>query len=348
MGAKAVMQNIGKKGNTASPQLLECRKKAAEVAEQVAGAQWRADQAAEKNPLPMPCDEEVTSVLLEMEAGHGSQLRTTNGRSQIRAWALRAKAAARAGQRATWSSDMTNPMKIQCDTAYKCKKQVALKQKRTCVICPDQLYIPTYSTYGADEFTKKSPFGRFNQAMERVQYRHVDPYEVDGKVWTGNAKKSNGVACPPPSEDSFKLPCCVPKQNPITGALVIAGKALLAMRDMQGQAKGSDFLQVGAHAIHSRTLNRHRLLRRARGAAAKSREKFPIPYIPGIDGNRGDNKYLGITCCGGGPSCCRWCPEQLCEKLEISDEVLEPLWWHVCSNTDVNPGWDDASPLTLA
>lgn len=47
-----------------------------------------------------------------------------------------------------------------------------------------------------------------------------------------------------------------------------------------------------------------------------------------------------LPCCGGGPSCCRWCPETLCDSLEKASEALPKLWWHVCSGEDVNPSYD--------
>ena len=47
-----------------------------------------------------------------------------------------------------------------------------------------------------------------------------------------------------------------------------------------------------------------------------------------------------LPCCGGGPSCCRWCPETLCDSLEKASESLPKLWWHVCSGEDTNPSFD--------
>jgi hypothetical protein len=41
-----------------------------------------------------------------------------------------------------------------------------------------------------------------------------------------------------------------------------------------------------------------------------------------------------LPCCGGGPACCRWCPEFLCDELEHSNEQIPTLWWHVCENYD--------------
>ena len=43
----------------------------------------------------------------------------------------------------------------------------------------------------------------------------------------------------------------------------------------------------------------------------------------------------GLQCCGGGPACCRWCSEYLCDSLEQSNEVLPGLWWHVCNDKDI-------------
>lgn len=43
-----------------------------------------------------------------------------------------------------------------------------------------------------------------------------------------------------------------------------------------------------------------------------------------------------LQCCGGGPACCRWCSEYLCDSLEQSNEVLPRLWWHVCNDKDVD------------
>jgi hypothetical protein len=53
-----------------------------------------------------------------------------------------------------------------------------------------------------------------------------------------------------------------------------------------------------------------------------------------------ENENEDLPCCGGGPSCCRWCPETLCDSLEKANEVLSKLWWHVCSGSDVNPSYD--------
>jgi hypothetical protein len=41
-----------------------------------------------------------------------------------------------------------------------------------------------------------------------------------------------------------------------------------------------------------------------------------------------------LPCCGGGPACCRWCPEYLCDGLENAKEMIPALWWHVCSGSD--------------
>jgi len=42
-----------------------------------------------------------------------------------------------------------------------------------------------------------------------------------------------------------------------------------------------------------------------------------------------------LPCCGGGPACCRWCPEYLCDELEHAKEIIPALWWHVCSGSDI-------------
>jgi hypothetical protein len=46
-----------------------------------------------------------------------------------------------------------------------------------------------------------------------------------------------------------------------------------------------------------------------------------------------------VKCCGGGPACCRWCPEKLCDSLEKVPENLPKLWFHVCSGEDTKPSW---------
>ena len=58
------------------------------------------------------------------------------------------------------------------------------------------------------------------------------------------------------------------------------------------------------------------------------------PWIKKLLDNDSD-----LACCGGGPACCRWCPETLCDSLEKSSEALPKLWWHVCSGEDTRPSY---------
>jgi hypothetical protein len=314
-----------------------------------------------------PCADHVYDLLLEMEVQAGHRAATTSG---AQAWALRARAAVRSGQRMRWRSDMyeKNPKKIDCDTAYKCKEKIEEKRKKdaepkkggflkglvnavagsllgdTCVVCPDQLFLPAIKAYKMDEFTEKGPLGR-TDAMERVQYRYVDPEEWDGKSGkhTFGSPDQVGQPCLPAIEDEFVMPCCNPKVNPITDGLITAGRPPFAMDDQIGQGAADDFLQVMEKKLRGER-NRGKktggfvgsLGSVAAGAGAAA--GVSIPYVPGspfIKWNS-ENTFLGMNCCGGGPACCRWCPEQLCESLEMSSEKLEPLWWAVCSETDVS------------
>jgi hypothetical protein len=114
------------------------------------------------------------------------------------------------------------------------------------------------------------------------------------------------------------------------------------MDDNVGQGAGDDFLQVMEKKLRGR--NKNKVKRRgfvgalgAAAAGAGAAAGVSIPYIPGSPSIKwnSENTFLGMNCCGGGPACCRWCPDQLCEYLEMSNEKLEPLWWAVCSNTDI-------------
>lgn len=354
---------------------------------------------------------------------------------------------------------------VDCDTPWRCKTE--LKRARdegknigTCVVCPDQLFLPTYDVYGADEYVEKNVWGRHNIAMQRVDERHVneefaridqfkkDPkrkgkgewvpaagtvglsrtqnwkdekeelrgmkaeveqepdieerkklYEKKKKEVESHNKKelrtktgtetdkgastkegkfkppASAAKCGEPIDDEFVMPCCVPKKDPITGALFIAGRALGATRDGVGQAKGSDFIQL---MESTRKRGKGSAAGKGRGGAGDAAtvsstiaglaskvasaigKRFDIPHMPTIAGIvpyfptipytswTGDNKYLFMNCCGGGPACCRWCPEQICEALEISDEKLEPLWWALCADQDTDPSWRDAPYLTIA
>ena len=324
-----------------------------------------------------PCADHVYDLLLEMEVQAGHRAATKTG---AQAWALRARAAARAGQRMQWRSDMyeKNPKKIDCDTAYKCKEKIEEKKKKdaqpkkggflsglvnavaggllgdTCVICPDQLFLPAIKAYKMDEFTEKGPLGR-TDAMERVQYRFVDPEDWDGKSGKHTFGEPEEVGnpdsdppapaqpCLPAIDDEFVMPCCKPKVNPITDGLIIAGRPPFAMDDQVGQGAADDFLQVMEKKLRG---GRGREKKAggfvgalgAVAAGAGAAAGMSIPYIPGSPSIKwnSENTFIGMNCCGGGSACCRWCPEQLCESLEMSSEKLEPLWWAVCSDTDVS------------
>ena len=41
-----------------------------------------------------------------------------------------------------------------------------------------------------------------------------------------------------------------------------------------------------------------------------------------------------MPCCASQPSCCRWCPEIVCARLEMSQQYVESLYWALCGHLD--------------
>jgi hypothetical protein len=190
---------------------------------------------------------------------------------------------------------------IPCDTQFECKRRTQFgKRKMKCQICPNQMYITSSKYYEADKDTEKSP------------YAEKDKMPGEESDESGGASGGNGN-----DKDT----------NNSTGPASASGES-------SSSASSSSFASSSGVANTQKKKN----------CQKKEDDQFILPCC--VPETNDDNSLKivppntaptgTLQCCGGGPACCRWCSEYVCDNLETSNEMLPQLWWHVCNDKDID------------
>lgn len=200
---------------------------------------------------------------------------------------------------------------VLCDTPFFCKRSVLRGEVGTCTVCLSNLGLPASPYYGADKFTEVSPYDTVHLPPVGAS---LDSKEDDKKEDPGTSSSSaDGNASPPSqqaeqkgSKESTHTTCPPRKEDefelPCCKPSIDVLTGGLTVRD--------DVSLLETQAIRGR---RHQFV----GAATQ-----------GLS--------LVLPCCGTGPSCCRWCPENLCDALERSSRFIPELWEAVCKDVDTD------------
>ena len=195
---------------------------------------------------------------------------------------------------------------IVCDTEYKCKEKVALNRMKCCKVCPNAIHTKNEnSLYQFYEYLEKDPNGM--SSVGEVTDRAVQDFRKKQKLKYEALKAQNPklnpslkkelTMCPHPYVDDFKLPCCMP---------------CVGEYPNESELKKRDGFENKKQPVNG-------FNQRPQGPMLVAGE-FEAP--------------LDVPCCASGSSCCRWCPDMICPRLEMTKVFIEELYWSLCSGAD--------------
>ena len=195
---------------------------------------------------------------------------------------------------------------IVCDTQYKCKEKVALNKMKCCKVCPQAVHVANERPeYGFYEYLEKDPNGLSSvgvpteRAIQDFRKKQKMKYEAlkaaDPKL--NPSLKKELTDCSIPANDDFKLPCCMPCVGEYPN------EAELKKRE------GFENKKQPPNGFNQR------------------------PQGPMLVAGEFEEP-LDVPCCASGPSCCRWCPDLVCPRLELTKVFIEELYWSLCSQAD--------------
>jgi len=196
---------------------------------------------------------------------------------------------------------------LVCDTPYQCKAKVAGNTMSCCKVCTNSLHLEGEDPhYGFYEHLELDPNGKSeemypsNRAVSDFQDQQKAKYE---SLAATNGKRDPALleellACPMPANDDFKLPCCQP---------CTADWPEDDPNDTMPPHPENRQLPLNGEGGHP---------------------DGPLLVASEFDQPR------ETPCCASKPSCCRWCPDKVCSRLEFSNHFLDSLYWHLCRDLD--------------
>jgi hypothetical protein len=266
------------------------------------------DEAFEAGDL---CNADVRTVFMEFSAAH--RLRSPSMQKNKMSKLLRLHAHEKR-RRLLWRSEAIEKendegekvLSFSCDTKFKCKAAFAASakpgaEKMTCTVCTDQLYTGGFGAYGAADSTEKSVFEP-NSGLNSPMNTIYSKFDYVNGYVNRLGRTDPGIA---DAEDPNKG--CFDKADD--------DFKLPCCRPLKGPS--GELIVVDPSKIVENPTSTPAL--------------EIAPFL---------SKNTDLACCGGGPACCRWCPELLCDSLEKLPENLPKLWHHVCANEDTNPSWE--------
>jgi hypothetical protein len=256
------------------------------------------------------------------------------------------------GQKKLEDFDETD--ETMCDDQFLskgCKYKVATNKLKCCKICPDRLGFevgslpPFEGAYGWDEFLEKDPNGGLAMRLTQLNSGKDQDAEDRLRVQLARADRHGEDAM----RDELMASMGYPQDDGMTAEQTLVAsmqtegtKADVATREV---VNANTEAKAGSRKFREWTFVNGR---KARCPQSRQQDDFTLPccrpcagsksvamirdFWPPAPGTTDEEPLSGgdsMECCASEPSCCRWCPETVCEALEASGKV-DALWWALC------------------